>query len=184
MPAETRPGQPVHPFYFVFGTRYGEELHPVFSTTDLPDHWVTVEAPDEDTARRIMTAISGTQWSRCLDRMPNTDHFPKGELQRYHWGTPSGSQPQARTSPHTYGDTVEIGHHRVTSWPARIEDGALIHDAAVQIEFRGIQTMVYASVMDGRTVVETELVDAASQYRIVADGIDPVYSNYLRKSED
>lgn len=181
--------QTIRDYYFVFGTRYAEELHPVFSTTSLPRHYVTVEAPDEETARGIMTAICGTQWSRCLTSIPD-GYFKLGELTRYRWG---GAKPdlQPSSNPITdpvshadYGHTVTIGNHKVTSWPARVEDAALIHDAAVRIEFRGVQVMVYASTADGRTVVETALTDEASQYRVVADGTDPVYVNYLHRSED
>lgn len=173
---------PVHEYYFTFGVKYRDELHPVFSTTALPDHWVTVEAPDEDTARRLMVNICGDRWSTVRFRQPDTRFFPGGELTRYRWGGEQAAPvevPQRRD----YGHSVVIGNHEVTSWAARAEDGHAINDDAVQVTFRGVEVMVYSSVIDGRTVVETTL-NGDGQYRIVADGEDPVYVNYLNKSED
>lgn len=179
--------EPIRDFYFVFGTRYREDLHPVFSTYDLPEHYVTVEAPTEWQARERMNALCGSRWSRCLTHIPR-GYFKKGELRRIRWDdiiaggavledAPAAEQPVYSPPEKSYGHSVTIGQHEVTSWPARVEDDTLINDAAVQVAFRGVEVMVYASTVDGRTVVEVTQ-NGDGQFRVVTGDGDPVHTNY------
>lgn len=77
-------------YFFTFGVKYRQELHPVFSTTELPDHYVVMEAPDEETARQMMTAVCGDRWAFVYDREPDPRWCPKGELTRFRWQPTAG----------------------------------------------------------------------------------------------
>lgn len=162
----------IQPYYFTFGVRYRHELHPVFSTTDLPSGYVTVEAPSEDKARDLMRVICGEAWAFCYTDQPSSRFYPKGELQRYTWGIPEMPREP-------YGHSVTIGEHKVTSWAAHDEGDCRTNEAAVQVEFRDVQVMVYTSVIDGRVIVEAT-GNGDTEYRVVADDNDPVYLNYKR----
>lgn len=72
-------------FYVTFGQKYRREAHPALGAELTPDHWVTVEAPDELAARREVIRTIGQAWSMLHTEeefRPDAGLYPKGEFAR------------------------------------------------------------------------------------------------------
>ena len=79
----------VQDHYVTFGVQYRHEEHPLGMH---PDGYAVIEAPDEETARKIAIAIFGTAWAFMYDREHFIDdgtrdkwHTEKGEMLRIKW---------------------------------------------------------------------------------------------------
>ncbi len=73
-------------FRVTFGVKYRSAPHPAFGKAH-PDGWVTIVAPDEDTARKAAVDLLGDHWAFIYDPSaldPAWDEwFPLGELHRF-----------------------------------------------------------------------------------------------------
>lgn len=73
-------------YHVTFGVQYRHEPHPVLSFPNLPDGYVTVEAPDWETARAVTNALFGDRYAFMYDAATHdTSYYPAGELARYGW---------------------------------------------------------------------------------------------------
>jgi hypothetical protein len=71
-------------YMLTFGIRYATEPHPTFSTAH-PDGWVTIEAPNEQYARKLAHWIFGPAWAFLYSEstFEQSKHlFPRGEIAR------------------------------------------------------------------------------------------------------
>jgi hypothetical protein len=75
----------LHEYRVTFGFRYAREPHPTFPAAD-PNGWLTVMAPDEETARALVVARIGRAWAFMYpaERMSES-YYPRGEICR--WST-------------------------------------------------------------------------------------------------
>lgn len=76
------------PFYFTFGHRYADELHPFYPKAN-PHGWVTIWAADYNTARMKSVEIFGVK-DGCVQFAFQYDeqnwepqYFPYGEIERF-----------------------------------------------------------------------------------------------------
>lgn len=67
-------------YYVTFGDMYRYEPHP--SGWPHPDGYLTIVAPDYDTARAKAFEVLGSQFAFMYKKLPNGDYFPLGELMR------------------------------------------------------------------------------------------------------
>lgn len=68
-----------------FGVMYRREPHPTFPAAD-PDGWLTVMAPDEESARALVVDRIGRAWAFIYSAERMTEHYyPHGEITR--WST-------------------------------------------------------------------------------------------------
>lgn len=76
-------------FYVTFGTAHNE-AHPLLrvpSTRRLSEGYVTIEAPNYETARRFANVLLGATWAFMYesDDKPAPEFVPDGELFRLAW---------------------------------------------------------------------------------------------------
>lgn len=70
-------------FYVTFGLQYTHAQHPTIEEAH-PEGWITIEAPDERTARLWMFDHHGPQWAFMYTPETFEPHFfPRGELARF-----------------------------------------------------------------------------------------------------
>lgn len=82
---------PINQYYFTFGVQYhpGGAQHPVFIDDNLSKGYVTIEAPDYETARLLAVAAFGNIFAFQYDRVPQLRYAPRGEVGRLRWQLPA-----------------------------------------------------------------------------------------------
>lgn len=76
-------------YYVTFGQKYAHEDHPRIPTAH-PDGWLTIEAPDEETARDKAFELTDGAFAFMYDKQPDILVYPRGEVCRV-----SASKPEA-----------------------------------------------------------------------------------------
>jgi len=73
----------MHEFRITFGLQYRNEPHPRVKWAH-PDGWLSVYAPDYETARELAVALVGSHFAfMYIEGKPNwptQDHYPLGQL--------------------------------------------------------------------------------------------------------
>lgn len=87
----------IRDFAVTFGVQYKNQPHPILDHPNVADGYVVIEAPDEDTARKIAENLFDDTWSMLYDskfpRYPrDSDFFPLGEIARYSWSKPNSTE--------------------------------------------------------------------------------------------
>lgn len=108
---------PLTKFFLTFGVQYRHEQHPFWAGAH-PDGWLTVMAPDEDAARRLIRPYIGNRYAFIYEESRfKPEYHPLGELAVI---TARGSDREdlvaqfGESDPEYYGrDSNEVVAHRI-----------------------------------------------------------------------